>query len=621
MMAPTEAPAKAEAKVRNLVDLFEERVRQGGSQRAAMHKTASGWKDVTWAELGTRVHNLANGLVARGIAPGDRVSIFAATLLEWCVADLAIVSVGGITVPIYASNTADECQFILNDSGCRAIVVDGDVGEKGAKGRLARILEAREKLPKLQLVISLDPKDASDEKKVVSFAAVEKEGDVYGKEHPEALRERAAAIAPEQSACFIYTSGTTGSPKGVVLSHRSWVYEAQAVAEVGLMVPDEVVLLFLPMAHSFGKVIAAVWLGLGFTVAFCENPDRLMEYLPEVRPTVLPAVPRIFEKVYGGVVQKALAAPGMKGKLAAWAMKEFDAYAAARAKGEEYSSLGFSLAKALVFKKIAATLSERLGGRVRLFVSGSAPLAKKIAYFFDLNGLLILEGYGLTETSAASTVNRPTKNKIGTVGAPLPGTDVKLADDGEILLKGPGVMTEYFNNPKDTQECMAGDGWFKTGDIGEIDADGYVRITDRKKDLIKTSGGKYVAPQFLENVLKTSQIISQVMIHGDRRKYITALVTVNEDVAKKMLVEKGVSSPPPYAELGKHADVQAEIQKAFDALNATLPSYETVKKFRVLESDLTLETGDLTPTLKVKRKVVTQKFMKALDSMYDEPLD
>jgi long-chain acyl-CoA synthetase len=239
-----------------------------------------------------------------------------------------------VTVPIYASNTTEECLFILQDSGSKAIFVDGDVGEKGAKGRLTRILEAREKLPDLALVIAFDGKEASAEKKVVGLGDLEKEGEAYGKEHPKELAERTAAVTPEMAACFIYTSGTTGSPKGVVLPHRAWVYEAQAVAEVGLMKPDEVVLLFLPMAHSFGKVIAAVWLGLGFTLAFCENPDKLMEYLPEIKPTVLPAVPRIFEKVYGGVIQKALAAPGMKGKLAAWAMKEFDAYAAARSKGE-----------------------------------------------------------------------------------------------------------------------------------------------------------------------------------------------------------------------------------------------------------------------------------------------
>jgi len=353
---------------------------------------------------------------------------------------------------------------------------------------------------------------------------------------------------------------------------------------------------------------------------FCDNVDRLSEFLAEGKPTVLPAVPRVFEKVYSGVIQKALATPGFKGKLAAWAFKEFDAYAQARKAGQDYSSLGLSIGKKLVFSKVAQTLRERMGGNIRLCVSGSAPLASKIAYFFEMTGITFLEGYGLTETAAGTTVNLPGRNRIGTVGNVFPGSELKIASDGEILIKGPGVMKEYFGNAEATKAAFTDDGWFMTGDIGEIDKDGFLRITDRKKDLIKTSGGKYIAPQNLENALKTTQIISQVMIHGDRRKYVSALVTINEDVAKKLLAEKGVNGLS-YADMGKRAEVHEEIQKAFDALNATLPSYETVKKFRELEQDLTLESGDLTPTLKVKRKVVTTKYMKQLDSMYDEPMD
>ena len=603
--------------VRNLVELFLDRVRRSGPNRAGQYKTASGWQDITWNELEARVRKIAHGLMSRGVVAGDRVAIFAATRVEWCLADLAINAAGAITVPIYASNTAEECRFILENSGARAIFIDGDEGEKGADGRLTRILEAKAHLPALAELFTFDP---PPEGKAQALSELEAFGEKHAAEHPKMFDERVAAIDPDQAACFLYTSGTTGNPKGVELTHTAWVYEGQAVAKIGLMVPDEKVLLFLPMAHSFGKVVAAAWLALGFTMAFCENVDKLGQYLAETQPTCLPAVPRVFEKIYAGVIQKVLATPGVKGKLAAWALSEFDAYARARKKGEDYSSLGLVLGRKLVFSKVAETLRERMGGKVRLCVSGSAPLAPKIAYFFEMTGITILEGYGLTETAAGSTVNLPEKNRIGTVGMPFPGTEIKIGEQDEILIKGPGVMKAYFQNPDATRAAFTEDGWFKTGDVGVIDPDGALRITDRLKDLIKTSGGKYIAPQNLENALKTSPIISQVMIHGDRRKYVSALVTVNEDAAKKLLADAGVNGLS-YVELSKRPEVEAEIQRAFDALNATLPSYETVKKFRVLDCDLTLESGDLTPTLKVKRKVVTKKYMAALDSMYDEPLD
>jgi len=619
MIAAQQQPA-ASIDAKNLVDLFHQRVAASSSKVAGQYKTPEGWKDFTWTEMAARVRKIANGLIARGIGAGDRVGIFAATRMEWCLADLAINAAGAITVPIYASNTAEECQFILENSGARAIFVDGDVGEKGADGRLTRILNAQTKLPSLKDVIVFDGNKIPAGKTVAVLADVEAEGEKYGAANPNAYDQRVAGVQTDEAACFIYTSGTTGNPKGVVLTHRAWVYEAKCVADVHLMEPNEKVLLFLPMAHSFGKVIAAAWLGLGYVTVFCDNVDRLSEFLAEGKPTVLPAVPRVFEKVYSGVIQKALATPGFKGKLAAWAFKEFDAYAQARKSGQDYSSLGLSIGKKLVFSKVAQTLRERMGGNIRLCVSGSAPLASKIAYFFEMTGITILEGYGLTETAAGTTVNLPGRNRIGTVGNVFPGSELKIASDGEILIKGPGVMKEYFGNAEATKAAFTDDGWFMTGDIGEIDKDGFLRITDRKKDLIKTSGGKYIAPQNLENALKTTQIISQVMIHGDRRKYVSALVTINEDVAKKLLAEKGVNGLS-YADMGKRAEVHEEIQKAFDALNATLPSYETIKKFRVLEQDLTLESGDLTPTLKVKRKVVTTKYMKQIDSMYDEPMD
>ena len=311
------------------------------------------------------------------------------------------------------------------------------------------------------------------------------------------------------------------------------------------------------------------------------------------------------------------AAPGVKGRLFRWAFKLFDEYVDAKNQGKEYSSLGFALARRLVFTKVHATLSERLGGQMRLFVSGGAPLSRKIAYFFDLLGFKVLEGYGLTETSAATCVNRPEKIKIGTVGPAVPGTEIKIAADGEILIRGPGVMVGYYKNDAATAEVLEADGWFHSGDIGEVDRDGYVRITDRKKDIIVTAGGKNVAPQNIENLLKTFPLISQAMVYGDRRKYLTALVCVNEEAARKILADRGVTPPAAYSEVARRAEIQQAVQRVVDQVNADQPSYSTLKRFAIMEQDFSQESGELTPTLKVKRKFATQKYRAILDGLYE----
>jgi long-chain acyl-CoA synthetase len=341
--------------------------------------------------------------------------------------------------------------------------------------------------------------------------------------------------------------------------------------------------------------------------------DKILDNASEVRPTVMPAVPRIFEKAYNTVISKGFASPGLKGRLFRIAMESFDAYADARSVGRTYSSFGLLLGKKLVFPKLRAALDERFGGRMRFFVSGGAPLSPKIAWFFDILGFTILEGYGLSESSAASFVNRPGANKIGTVGPPVPGTEVRIAEDGEILIRGPGVMKGYWNDPAATAEALK-DGWLQTGDIGRLDGE-HLRITDRKKDLIVTAGGKNVAPQNLENELKTDPLVSQAMVHGDQRKFLSALVTLNEEAARKWATEHGV---PPAAALHEHPAVIARIQEAIDALNARQASYSTIKRFAIVPKDFTQETGELTPTLKVKRKVVTQKYRAVLDAFYVE---
>ncbi|HEY5677561.1 MAG TPA: AMP-binding protein, partial [Myxococcales bacterium] len=370
-------------------------------------------------------------------------------------------------------------------------------------------------------------------------------------------------------------------------------------------------------AHSFAQLIKVAWFGLGFQQIYAESVDKLVDNAGETSPTILSAVPRVYEKAYNSVVAGGVASPGLAGALFRMAMREFELYAKAKQKGETYNSIAFTLAKRLVFPKVKDKLLKRFGGRIDKFVSGGAPLARKIAYFFDLLGFNMLEGYGLTETIAVTSVNLPGQNKLGTVGRPFPGVEVKIDKDGEILERGRNIMRGYLGLPEATAEVIDKDGWFHTGDIGELDADGYLSITDRKKDLIKTSGGKYIAPQAIEGALKTSsELISQVVVIGDRRKYVSVLLTVVEAEAKKL------SGAATYAEATRHPAVRQKIQEAVDRLNASLPSYETIKRFHILDRDFSQETGELTPTLKVKRKACTQKFKKEIDGMYDgESLD
>jgi long-chain acyl-CoA synthetase len=365
------------------------------------------------------------------------------------------------------------------------------------------------------------------------------------------------------------------------------------------MLPDDAVLLFLPLAHSFAQVVKAAWLGLGFRMIFAQSVDTLLADLAETRPTIMPSVPRVFEKVFNGVQSAALAKPGVSGVLARWAFAHFDAYAAASARGESYDGLGWSLARRLVFQKVKAQVEEKLGGRMRLFVSGGAPLPRKIACFFDLLGLKVLEGYGLTETSAATTVNPQERQKLGTVGIAMPGSEVMIAADGEVLLRGPGVMRGYHDQPEATAAAIDADGWFHSGDIGTLDGEGFLTITDRKKDLIITAGGKNIAPQNIENALKGSRFISQAVIIGDRRPYVTALITLDWDEVK-----------------ATGRDPQDLVQEIVDDVNRDRVRVEQIKKFSILPRDFSQEEGELTPTLKLRRRVVQEHFATEIEDLY-----
>jgi long-chain acyl-CoA synthetase len=596
----TSAPSPLFSDRKTLLALLDERV-QSTATAAATLKGPQGWVDVTWSDVRARVRRLSAALVKRGIKPGDRVAIFGATSLTWAIVDLAVSAARGVTVPIYASNTPDETKYILNDSQAVLLFVDDDKADARQPGRLTRAREVLAQCPTVREVVVFD-----------ALPALEEEGQG---EPVETYQARIAEIGPDDLCHFIYTSGTTGPPKGVMLSHGNWGYEAWATRQNALMLPDDAVLLFLPLAHSFAQVVKAAWLGLGFRMIFAQSVDTLLADLAETRPTIMPSVPRVFEKVFNGVQSAALAKPGVSGVLARWAFAHFDAYAAASARGESYDGLGWSLARRLVFQKVKAQVEEKLGGRMRLFVSGGAPLPRKIACFFDLLGLKVLEGYGLTETSAATTVNPQERQKLGTVGIAMPGSEVMIAADGEVLLRGPGVMRGYHDQPEATAAAIDADGWFHSGDIGTLDGEGFLTITDRKKDLIITAGGKNIAPQNIESQLKTFPIVSSAMVYGDRRPYLTALVCVSEEAARS-----AAATNADYATLAQHPAVRARVQQAVDAVNAGLPPYSTLKKFTVMDHDFSQERGELTPTLKVKRKACTEKYRALLDEMYEEKL-
>jgi long-chain acyl-CoA synthetase len=591
-------------RARNIVALVDRQVREHAALAAVKHKRDGRWQEVSWAELSRRARDVSDGLASLGVVSGDRVAVIGDTNLEWQIADLGILGAGAITATIYQSNQPEECRYIVEHSGARLVFCD-------TQAQVAKIRAVRDRLPRLEGIIRVQGPAADGFER--TLADLERAGQEWRKVNPRAHEDRLARIGPDDPATVIYTSGTTGSPKGVVLTHGNWTYEAAAVEEIRVIGPADVILLFLPMAHSFAKVIQAAWLATGASCAFVESMDKIMDNASEVRPTVMPAVPRIFEKAYNTVVAKGYASPGIKGKLFRLAMESFEAYAGAREQGRGFSSFGLLVGRKLVFPKLTAALNERFGGRMRFFVSGGAPLSPRIAWFFDLLGFTILEGYGLSESSAASFVNRPGRNRIGTVGPPVPGTEVRIAEDGEILIRGPGIMKGYWNDPAATAEALR-DGWLLTGDIGRLEGD-CLKITDRKKDIIVTAGGKNVAPQNLENELKGDPLVSQAMVHGDKRKFLSAIITLNAESARKWATEHGIPASTP---LHDHPAVVARLQQAVDAVNARQASYATIKRFAIAPADFTQESGELTPTLKVKRKVVTQRYRDVLDAFYRE---
>jgi long-chain acyl-CoA synthetase len=593
---------------KNLAELIHWRVAETPDKDAFYAPDGEDWRTYSWSEVGDRVSAIAAGLRAIGIEDEARVGILASTRVEWIFCDMGILCAGGATSTIYPSNTPEECAYIIIDSGTVALFAEND-------DQVAKILETRDTVPGLVTVINLDG-HGSEDGFVITLSQLEEKGRAWLADNAKGLVEVAERLDASMLATLIYTSGTTGMPKGVELLHDCWLYTGKAMHDLGFLTPSDKQYLWLPMSHSFGKVLETALIYTGIPTAIDGRIDRIVANLSVLEPTFMAAAPRIFEKVYNKVVTGAQEGGGIKFGIFRWSIGVGQAASKVRQAGGEPSgflALKYKIADKLVFSKLRSIF----GGKIRFFISGSAPLSREMAEFFHAANMLILEGYGLTESSAASFVNRPDKYAFGTVGQALPGTEVKLDPaDGEILMKSRGIMRGYYNQPEKTAETLTEDGWLRTGDIGEITKAGMLKITDRKKDLIKTSGGKYVAPQNLEGSLKAlSPFISQVLVHGNKRNYCTALITLDADSIQGWADDNGLADRS-YAEISTDPRAHALIEPFIEKLNENLARYETIKKFALLPVDFSIETGELTPSMKVKRKVVESKYMDTLDAFY-----
>ncbi|MER5770089.1 AMP-dependent synthetase/ligase [Streptomyces sp. NPDC001985] len=611
----------------SVATLFTERVAATPDAEAYRYPvpSASGrgpdeWKSLSWGEAAERVDAIAAGLIGLGLAPEDRVALLSATRVEWILADLGVMCGGGATTTVYPSTNAEESAYILADSGSRILIAEDAT-------QLAKARERRADLPELRHVVVIDPagveaEPGDPEGWVLSLAELETRGKALLKQTPDAVAERIAAITADQLATLIYTSGTTGRPKGVRLPHDNWSYMAKAIAATGLVTKDDVQYLWLPLAHVFGKVLTSGQIELGHVTAVDGRIDKIIENLPVVQPTYMASVPRIFEKVYNGVAAKARAGGPAKYKIFQWAAGVAREYA--RISQDNFRRTGTASAPFVLTTKhkvadalVYAKLRDAFGGRLRAAVSGSAALSPEIGYFFAGAGIHVLEGYGLTESSAASFVNPGEAYRTGTVGKPLPGTEVRIAEDGEVMLRGPGIMEGYHGLPEKTAEVLEPDGWLHTGDIGELSPDGYLRITDRKKDLIKTSGGKYIAPTEVEIQFKAiCPFVSNIVVVGAARNFCTALISLDEPTLLNWAKEHGLAGRS-YADVVAAPATRELVQGYVDRLNGGLQRWQTIKKFRLLPRDLDVEHGDLTPSLKLKRPVVEREFKHLIEEMYE----
>jgi long-chain acyl-CoA synthetase len=583
-----------------LADMFPEAVRKHGPKRAVIYKDADGeWVSKTYTEVGEIVRKLSLGLIELGIEKGDKVAILSNTRPEWTYFDFAALSAGAIVVPIYQTNSPQECQYVLENSDAIAVIVEDDE-------QLEKIRGIRGDLPKLEHVIRMTGRSSD----ALSLGELSERGATGSDADWE---ERYSSVTPDDICTFIYTSGTTGPPKGCVISHGNYRSMLDMVHSVSVLDSDEVTYLFLPLAHSFALLIQFGTFDLGAALAYWErDPLKILPNLSEVRPTYFPSVPRIFEKIYTTATAAVEKEGGLKKTVFDWAVGVGRRVRRLERQGKRPGPL-LALQHWIADKQVLSKIRGLFGGNLKLAVTGAAPINPEILEFFDASGVLILEGWGMTETSTAATIATPDDFKFGTIGKPFPGCEVKIADDGEILAKGPNIFQGYYKNPEATAETLV-DGWLHTGDLGEFDSDGYLKITGRKKDIIITAGGKNITPANLEGEIKQHPLVSQVVVIGDRRPYLVAVVTLDPEEAATYARDRGL--PADLAAVAANDDVRESIEAHVEKINQKFARVEQVKKIAILPADFSQEGGELTPSMKVKRSVVSDKYADEIEALY-----
>ena len=590
---------------RSIYALFKKNCELYANRPAYRFKRDGRWHEITWRDHFQQCMVISKSLMALGVEKGDKVNILSQTRLEWVQCDFAIQNIGAVTVGIYPSSLAEDCAYILNHSEANVLFVEN-------REQLEKILSVRSRLPHLKHIILFEG-DVRDAEGVLNWDAFLQQGRGIDDQSFEA---RAADINLDDLAAIVYTSGTTGVPKGAMLTHENFLFTSWSILECLHSEEHFETLLFLPLAHAFARMIVFCCMRAGYTLAFAESLETIAENMAEIRPHFFASVPRIYEKVYERIHSRVADQGGLKKRLFDWAVAVGIQVSALKEKKQPIPAglaWRYKIADLLVFKKIR----QALGGRVVFTISGAAPLNVHIARFFHACGILILEGLGMTENTSFTNVNRYDHYKFGTVGPPGPGIEQKIAPDGEILFRGKNVMKGYYKNAEATAETIDEEGWLHTGDVGEILEDNFLRITDRKKDLIITAGGKNIAPQRVERIIRTSRYISQVVAYGDRKKYLVALITLDRPQVEAWAVKEGISYDG-WEDLVQHPRVQELIQKEVDERNRQLASFETIKRFLLIPEDFSIESGELTPTLKLKRKAIFAKYHRQLEALYTE---